>query len=199
MELILVRHGLPQRVERESGAADPELSDTGWLQAKAVGKWLADNEEIDTVYASPMNRARQTAEPFAELAGHNINFVEEVAEFDRKSRAYVPMEQLKKENYAAWQRMAGGNYGSNVDLTKFRDTVVQGLENVIEQNRGKRAAVFCHGGVINVWATHCLGLEPKLFTDVRYCSINRSMCASTGQRNLQSLNETQHLVADSLV
>ena len=133
------------------------------------------------------------------LTARAYAFVEEVAEFDRKSRAYVPMEQLKKENYSAWQRMAGGNYGSNVDLTKFRDTVVQGLENVIEQNRGKRAAVFCHGGVINVWATHCLGLEPKLFTDVRYCSINRSMCASTGQRNLQSLNETQHLVADSLV
>jgi len=165
MELILVRHGLPQRIERDSGAADPELSDTGWQQAKAVGNWLSEHEKIDRVYASPMNRARQTAEPFAEHTGHSITLVEEVAEFDRKSRAYVPMEELKKENYAAWQKMAAGNYGSRVD----------------------------HGGVINVWATHCLGLEPKLFTDVRYCSISRSMCASTGQRNLQSLNETQHL------
>jgi len=193
MELILVRHGLPQRIERDSGAADPELSDTGWQQAKAVGNWLSEHEKIDRVYASPMNRARQTAEPFAEHTGHSITLVEEVAEFDRKSRAYVPMEELKKENYAAWQKMAAGNYGSRVDLTKFRDTVVQGLEKIIEENRGKRAIVFCHGGVINVWATHCLGLEPKLFTDVRYCSISRSMCASTGQRNLQSLNETQHL------
>jgi len=193
MELILVRHGLPQRIERDTGAADPELSDTGWQQAKAVGKWLAEHEQIDSVYASPMNRARQTAEPFAELKSHAINQVEQVAEFDRKSRAYVPMEQLKEENYAAWQRMAGGDYGRGVDLGKFRDTVVQGLESVIELNQGKRSVVFCHGGVINVWATHCLGLEPKLFTDVRYCSINRFLCARSGQRNLQSLNETQHL------
>ncbi len=193
MELILVRHGLPQRIERESGAADPELSEIGRKQASEVGTWLAANEQIDAVYASPMNRARQTAEPFAELTKQKIQLVDEVAEFDRKSRNYVPMEQLKKENYAAWQRMAAGSYGKHVDMSEFRNTVVTGLESVIAQNKGKRAIVFCHGGVINVWATHCLGMEPRLFADIRYCSISRSMCASTGQRNVLSLNETQHL------
>lgn len=193
MELILVRHGLPQRVERDAGAADPELSETGHSQAQAVGRWLVENESIDSVYASPMRRAHQTAEPFAKAANHEITLIDDVAEFDRHSRNYVPMEQLKKENYEAWQKMAGGNYGSRVDLSKFRDTVVRGLETVIEHNRGKRAVVFCHGGVINIWSTHCLGLEPQLFSDVRYCSISRFLCASSGERNLNSLNETQHL------
>ena len=193
MELILVRHGLPQRVERDSGAADPELSETGWSQAQAVGEWLAANEQIDSVYASPMRRAHQTAEPFAKLTDHPITLIDEVAEFDRKSRAYIPMEQLKKENYKAWKRMAEGNHGRNVNFEEFGATVVRGLESVIEQNQGKRAVVFCHGGVVNVWGTHCLGLEPKMFTDVHYCSISRFLCASTGQRNVASLNETQHL------
>jgi probable phosphoglycerate mutase len=193
MELILVRHGLPKRVEREEGAADPALSDAGWDHARAVGQWLAANEEIDAIYASPMRRAHQTAMPFAELADQTITLVDEVAEFDRNSRNYVPVEQLKKENYAAWLRMANGDYGKQADLSKFRDTVVRGLESIIDQNRGKRVAVFCHGGVVNVWSTHCLGLEPQLFADVRYCSISRYLCASTGQRNMHSLNETQHL------
>ncbi len=193
MELILVRHGLPERVEREDGAADPALSATGQQHAKAVGQWLAANEQIDAVYASPMRRAHQTAMPYSELAEKPVTLVDEVAEFDRNSRNYIPVEQLKKENYAAWQRMANGNYGKQADLGKFRDTVVKGLESIIDQNRGKRAVVFCHGGVVNVWTTHCLGLEPQLFADVRYCSISRFLCASTGQRNLHSLNETQHL------
>lgn len=193
MELILVRHGLPQRIERDSGAADPELSDTGHEQAQAVGAWLAANESIDAVYASPMRRAHQTAEPYAKASNHEITLIEEVAEFDRKSRSYVPMEQLKKENYKAWLRMADGNYGSKVDLSSFRDTVVAGIEGVIANHRGERALIFCHGGVINMWATHCLGAEPRMFADVRYCSISRFMCASTGQRNIYSLNETQHL------
>lgn len=195
MELILIRHGLPQRIEKESGAADPELSEAGWGHARSVGRWLADNEIIDAVYASPMRRAHQTATPFAELASHSINLIEEVAEFDQHSRNYIPTEQLKKENYAAWQRMAKGDYGSKVDLAKFRARVVEGMETVIEQNAGKRAAVFCHGGVINVWSTHCLGLEPQLFTEVHYGSISRFLCASTGERNVSSLNETQHLRA----
>lgn len=193
MELILVRHGLPQRVERDSGAADPELAEAGWEHARAAGQWLAANEQVDSVYASPMQRAKQTAMPFAELSGKEITLLDEVAEFDRHSRNYIPVEQLKKENYDAWQRMATGGYGGRVDLAKFRDKVVQGLESVIAANAGKRAVVFCHGGVINVWSTHCLGLEPKLFTELHYGSLSRYLCASSGQRNVKSLNETQHL------
>lgn len=197
MELILVRHGLPERVERDEGAADPALSETGWGHARAVGQWLAANETIDSVYASPMRRAHQTAMPYAELTDKPITLVDEVAEFDRHSRNYIPVEQLKKENYAAWQRMTNGNYGKQTDLAKFRDRVVSGLEGIIEENPGKRVAVFCHGGVVNIWSTHCLGLEPQLFADVRYCSISRYLCASTGQRNVHSLNETQHLQGSS--
>jgi len=193
MELILVRHGLPERVVRDEGKADPNLSATGHEQAAAVGKWLAANENIDSVYASPMNRAHQTAMPYAKLANKTISLVDEVAEFDRDSRSYIPAEELKKENYAAWQRMSSGDYGKQTDMVSFRDTVVSGLEALIDNNRGKRAVVFCHGGVINVWSTHCLGTEPKLFADVHYCSVSRYLCASTGQRNVKSLNETQHL------
>ena len=193
MELILVRHGLPERVERDSGAADPELAADGWQHATRVGEWLAAHEHIDSAYSSPMRRAQQTGAPFAELADHELTLIDEVAEFDRHSKNYIPVEQLKKENYAAWQRMATGGYGNSVDLSRFRDTVVAGLESIIDQNRGKRAVVFCHGGVINVWSTHCLGLEPQLFTEIHYGSISRFLCASSGERNVASLNETQHL------
>ena len=40
MELILVRHGLPERQELEEGRADPPLSETGNRQALAVAEWL---------------------------------------------------------------------------------------------------------------------------------------------------------------
>ncbi len=193
MELILVRHGLPQRVEQEQGAADPALSDAGWGHARAAGTWLWENTQIDSVYASPMQRAQQTAAPFCELSGANLKTIDEVAEFDRHSKRYIPTEQLKQENYEAWKRMASGDYGSRVDLADFRNTVVKGLEQVVEENPGRRAVVFCHGGVINVWSTHCLGLDPRLFVDVRYGSISRFLCASSGERNVHSLNETQHL------
>ena len=42
MELLLIRHALPFRVEVEEGtAADPELSDAGHAQAEALAEFLS--------------------------------------------------------------------------------------------------------------------------------------------------------------
>ena len=68
MELILIRHGLPLRIETDDGKpADPDLSDTGHQQAALMAAWL-EQEHIDAIYSSPMNRAQQTAEPLAAIS-----------------------------------------------------------------------------------------------------------------------------------
>ena len=189
MELILVRHGLP---ERRDDTADPPLSAAGHDQARRVAAWLAD-ECIDAVYASTMLRAKQTAEPFAAQAAHGVICHEGICEFDRDSGTYIPMEVLKREDYAAWLRMASGEH--SVDIETFQATVVAALEGLIADHPGQRIAVFCHGGVINVWTAHVLGMAPRLFFEPDYTSIHRFMCARSGQRNVLSLNERAHLRA----
>ncbi|MEY3619588.1 MAG: hypothetical protein RL726_2286, partial [Actinomycetota bacterium] len=61
MEIILVRHAIPLRREVESGAADPDLSESGVRQARLMADYLVD-EGIDALYTSPMRRAKQTAD-----------------------------------------------------------------------------------------------------------------------------------------
>ncbi|MBL8772624.1 MAG: histidine phosphatase family protein [Phenylobacterium sp.] len=187
MELILIRHGLP---ERRDDTSDPPLSAEGHRQARRVADWLR-HEPIHAVYSSTMLRARQTAEPFAGHLGHEIDCHDGICEFDRHTGAYVPMEVLKRENYEAWLRMATGEH--SVDIAAFQRPVVETLEAIIEANQGRRVAVFCHGGVINVWTAHVLGMAPRLFFEPDYTSIHRFMCARTGQRNVLSLNERAHL------
>ena len=193
MELVLVRHGLPERVELAHGRADPALSDVGWQQARQVGKWLG-RETIEAVYASPLRRAIETAQPLAERLGQRPIVHESVAEYDRDASHYIPMEELKREDYAAWKAFVDGGYGDEVDMTEFATRVSRGLEEIIRANAGRRVAVFCHGGVVNVWTAKVLGMAPSLFIDVAYGSISRFLCASTGERNVRSLNETGHLV-----
>ncbi len=65
MDLLLIRHALPVRIEGGDGPADPELSDDGWRQAGALAAWLAD-DGIDAMVASPLRRAQETAAPLAE-------------------------------------------------------------------------------------------------------------------------------------
>ncbi len=194
MELILVRHGLPERVELAAGRADPALSDPGQRQARQVGGWLS-RETIDAIYASPLRRAIETATPLAETVGLRPVVHEAVAEYDRAESHYIPMEELKAEDYAAWKAFMDGGYGDEFDMTAFARTVDGGMEEIIRANAGRRVAVFCHGGVINVWTATVLGMAPRLFIDVAYGSVSRFLCASTGERNVRSLNETGHLVA----
>jgi 2,3-bisphosphoglycerate-dependent phosphoglycerate mutase len=187
MELILIRHGLP---ERSAETSDPPLSPTGHDQARRVAAALA-GERVDAVHASTMRRAVQTAEPFAAQAGLSVDAHDGICEFDRASGVYTPMEELKREDYAAW--LAFVERGQDPDIAAFQGRVVETLETLIARHKGQTVAVFCHGGVINVWTAHVLSMAPRLFFEPVYTSIHRYLCASSGQRNLVSLNDTAHL------
>ena len=185
------RHGLPLRVEQQRGRADPSLAEIGRRQARLVGAALA-TERIDAIYSSPLRRAVETAEPLSQALGLEPTIRDGLAEFDRGASHYIPMEQLKAEDYAAWKRFVDGGYGEDVDIAAFARRVANSMEDIIAAHPGERVAVFCHGGVVNVWAANVLAMGVRLFVDVGYASISRFLCASTGERNLLSLNETQH-------
>ncbi len=187
MELILIRHGRPERSE---ATADPHLSALGHEQAARVAQWLAD-DAIDAVWSSTMRRAIQTAEPFAAQAGHQIRQHPGIVEFDQASGVYIPTEELKRENFALWQSLATGGHG--VDMGAFQARIVTGMEEIVAAHPGHKVAVFCHGGVINMWTAHVLGMAPRVFFEADYTSINRFVCARQGQRSVVSLNERAHL------
>lgn len=187
MQLLLIRHGLP---ERSHETDDPPLAPVGLDQARRVAERLAD-EPVAAVFASTMRRAIQTAEPFATRGGHEIRLDPGIVEFDRGTGAYIPMEELKRENYEAWKALAEGRH--QVDIVAFQKAVVESLEGVIAAHPGGTVAVFCHGGVINVWTAHVLGMAPRLFFEPAYASLHRYLCARSGQRNIVCLNDVGHL------
>lgn len=188
MKLILIRHGLPQRTDT---TADAPLSEVGHTQAAAVARWVA-KEGIDVLYSSPMIRARQTAEPLEQLLGKKAAVLEGVAEYDRNSGRYIPIEDMKRADRSAWRKTMAGN--AVHDLAEFRQLVVNELLGVIAAHPGQTVAVTCHGGVINVWASHVLGMsEARMFFLPDYTSVNRFLCSSAGHLTLGSLNETAHL------
>ncbi len=194
MELILIRHGLPEKVINEDGApADPPLSERGHLQAQKVAGWLQEIE-IDRLYSSPMNRAYQTAEPLAKMKSLEIEVRDGVAEYDRDAGHYIPVEELKELDYERWQKLMSGGV-ENIDFPAFCKGVITTIEEIVAENRGKRVAITCHGGVINVWTAHVIGFEPRMFFNPDYTSINRFMVASSGEKTVVTLNEHFHLLA----
>jgi len=158
MELLIIRHGLPVRRELDEGIADPELSPAGLQQAEHLADYLA-SEKIDAVYASPLRRAHQTAQPLATRQGVDITLIDDVAEWDRNSSEYVPIEELKAANDPRWQAMLRGEWSVREETPEeFHERIVSAVERLIDAHTGHRIAVVCHGGVINGYLTHVLGL-----------------------------------------
>jgi probable phosphoglycerate mutase len=194
MELLLIRHALPVRRELVVGAADPELSPAGRAQAHHLAEYLAA-ERLDAVYCSPLRRAVETGIPVAARQGVEPIVVDDVAEWDRMSPEYVPVEELKAAADQRWRDLVDGVWTSDEGPDVFRDRVLAAIERLVGAHSGGRIAVVCHGGVINTYLAAVLGLDPARpgFFYPNYTSIHRVMAAGTGQRSILTINETSHL------
>lgn len=194
MELLLIRHALPVRRELEEGAADPELSEAGRAQAVHLAEYLA-SEELHAIYASPMKRAQQTAAPLAARLKMPVELVDAVAEFDRNSSEYVPVEELKATNDPRWQQMLDNSWeGRDETQEEFGRRVHVAIEKIVAAHTGQNVAIVCHGGVINSYLARILNTpESSGFFYPNYTSIHRVVAARTGQRQIISINETAHL------
>jgi 2,3-bisphosphoglycerate-dependent phosphoglycerate mutase len=194
VDLLIIRHALPQRVEVVGRAADPSLSPLGLRQAEALADWL-EPDGLDALYSSPMARARETAEPVAARLGLDVVIEDGVAEYDKDSEAYVPIEELKAEGDPRWTEMLAGGYFSEdgIDPVEFQSGVVDAMERIVADNPSRTAAVICHGGVMNAYVGHVLGLEHYMIFEPSYTGVTRVRASSRGHRSLVTMNEHGHL------
>jgi probable phosphoglycerate mutase len=187
MELLLIRHALPVRIDEGhvDGPADPALAELGHTQAAALAEWLA-GEQIDAIWSSPMRRARETAAPVAARLGLDVTVDDGLAEYDKDAASYIPIEELKAANDPRWNQLPERP-------EEFAAEVVEAVERVIASHPGQRVAVVCHGGVVNAYAGHVLGIADPLFFLPAYTSITRILASGAGIRSINTLNESSHI------
>lgn len=201
MDLLLIRHGEPVRIgEGEAeGPADPGLHERGRAQVEALAAWLG-SESLDAVYTSPLRRAVETAEPLARRQGLSLRVEEDLAEFDRMSSFYIPIEELRATRDPRMRAWAEGDFSDvQADPDEFRARVVQGFDRIIAANPGRTVAAVCHGGVINAFLAEVVGIDRLLWFDVDYTGISRLVASRSGIRTIVSLNETGHLHGSGLI
>ena len=193
MELVLVRHALPVRIDAtdHGGPADPGLSDVGRQQAMRLVEALA-LDEVTHLYSSPAARALETAEPLVTKLGLPLTIDEGLSEFDREHGSYVPVEELRAENDPRWHALVKGEL-DGIDAHGFRDGVVAAVEEIAGRHPGGRAVLFTHSGVINAYAGAVAGQERVLWIAPAYASLTRIGASRDGRRGLVSLNETGHV------
>lgn len=196
MNVILVRHALPERVENSHAPADPGLSPLGREQALRLAEWYLDDSTpaIEHISTSPKLRAVETAAPLAERLGILPEVVEGFSEIDHFSTQYIPVEEMRRENHPQWRRLKNRQWeeAGFFDPHVFRKQVVRAWEAWRPDHDGRTVMVAAHGGTINALLSHFIGLESVFFVEISYTGVCR-LRGSGQHMQLLSLNETAHL------
>ncbi len=193
VELIIVRHARPIRLEVAEGHADPHLSEVGVAQAARTAEFLA-GEGVDHIVSSSMCRALETARPLAERLGHDIEVRDDLRESDHRSLVYVPAEEMSPDDPATAHYFDDPMTAIFSDgFDEFERRVVNAFEEIIAANRSRTVAVFCHGMVTSVYLRSILRFDDVMALLVDYCGISRVRASSSGVRSVKSINETLHV------
>ena len=192
MELLVIRHALPEAEVRSDGPADPPLSALGLQQAEATAEFLAD-ETVDAIVTSTMRRAIQTGQPLADRLGLTLKRLDGLKESDHRRSSYTPAEDMDADHEVIREFMEDPHRMFSDGYEPFRDRVQKTFDEIVASQRGRTVAVFCHSMVASVYIQTLLGHDDPFALISDYCGISRISASSTGVRTLRSVNETAHL------
>jgi probable phosphoglycerate mutase len=187
MELILIRHARPERIDHDPNGADPGLTELGHRQAKLMAEYVAP-ESLDAVYMSPQKRAIETALPLAHITGHAPTIIDGIAEFDLGHHSYVPGEESGPLTNEELQQLIDG-----LTSEHFIGRVLESIGGIIGRHPGERVAAVCHGGVISTVLADVLGVDGMKYFDSHYTSVTRIKANETRGRSMVSFNECHWL------
>ncbi|KAF0966056.1 histidine phosphatase family protein [Rhodococcus sp. T7] len=193
MQLLLIRHALPELVTTSGVRADPALTEEGHAQAKRLPAALAPYR-IARIVSSPQRRALETAAPVAEALNLPVTEYVGLAEYDYDLDHYIPFHEAEARAPEAYARIRAGQLPKSVDPAAFRTRVFDSLGRIVEESGHEdTVAVFAHGGVINVFLQELLGLDRPLVFPIEYVSVTRVLVSRSGERRVASVNETGHV------
>ena len=196
MQIVLVRHALPERVQADSGRADPPLTERGRAQAaRLVAAIGAENADVAGLYSSPMARALETAAPLAAALGRPPTVVPDLREYDADAAHYVPIHEMARLDPAQFERIRAGLLPAYVDVPAFTRRVVAAFDGIAAAHEGRASAVVvAHAGVINTWLAHLLGVARPLVFPLDYAGVTRVVVGRDGRRSVRTVNEIAHVV-----
>jgi probable phosphoglycerate mutase len=169
MELYMIRHGQSHVNLKtwDNGNSDEGLTELGRQQATALAAWLpAEVPAVDTLYASTMKRARETADFLAQAYGMPVQLDDRLREIGNNRLDHTPWPSHDLPEYGdLWgsERPFSSITPSRNDgesLMHFRVRVGAFLEEIIDKHKDETIVAVCHGGVIELTYDHVFNVGP---------------------------------------
>jgi probable phosphomutase (TIGR03848 family) len=176
--ILLVRHGQTPTTGKvlPGRAKGLHLAETGVRQAERAAERIAALGQIDAVYCSPLERARETAAPIARARGLRPKVETGLLECDFGDWTGRELKQLMKlpewstvQRAPSTFRFPGGESFSEMQLR-----IVTALERIRAAHPGGTVVAVSHADPIKAAVAHAVGTPLDLFQRivVSTCSIS---------------------------
>ena len=184
--ILMVRHGRTPTTGKvlPGRAKGLHLSDDGVAEAKRVAERIAEMKKVSAIYASPLERTRETAAPIAKALGLDIITHKGLLECDFGSWTGASLTSLmKKKEWTTVQRAPSSfRFPNGESFTEMQTRIVGALDEIRRAHPGKVVVCVSHADPIKAALAHAMGTHLDLFQRivVSTCSVSAVAYAETG-------------------
>jgi probable phosphoglycerate mutase len=193
--IVLLRHATTSATGRRLGGrrAGYHLDAPGREQAAAAARRLA-RLPVTAVYASPLERTRETAAPVARAHGLRVRTERGILEVDYGTWTDRPLAQLRRR--ALWstiqQAPSRVTFPGGESIRGAQQRAVEATERIAAAHPGETVVLVSHADVIKAVIAHHLGMGLDLFQRLVISPASSSVLVlpEGGAPFLVSMNDT---------
>lgn len=167
--VLFVRHGKTPT----TGAVLPgrakglNLSDVGQEQAKRAGERIGalGSKKVAAVYASPLERTRQTAAPIAKATGNRVRTNKGLLEADFGDWTGAKLSDLRK--LPEWSQVqnypSGFRFPKGESFPEMQTRITTAVNNLVNTHPGETIVAVSHADIIKAAVAAALGTHLDQF------------------------------------
>ncbi|HEY5421971.1 MAG TPA: MSMEG_4193 family putative phosphomutase, partial [Ilumatobacteraceae bacterium] len=198
---LLVRHGLTPTTGKvlPGRAAGLHLAEAGQAQANAAGERIAELSRVDAVYASPLERARETAAPIAKAKGLRVRIDKGLLECDFGDWTGEELKKLMKlpEWGTVIRAPSTFRFPGGESFNEMQVRIVSAIDRLRAVHKGGVVVCVSHADPIKAAVAHAMGTHIDLFQRIVIspCSVT-AIAYSPGGPVVLTVNSTGGSLAE---
>ncbi len=184
--VLLVRHGQTPSTGKVLPGRAPglHLADEGVRQAEAVAARIAKLKKVDAIYASPLERTRETAAPIGKALGLKVKSMKGLLECDFGDWTGEELKALMKlPEWSTVQRYPSGfRFPNGESFAEMQTRITGAIEDLRNAHQGGVVVAVSHADPIKAAVAHALGTHLDLFQRIVIspCSVTAIAYGSGG-------------------
>lgn len=199
-KIYAVRHGETEwnKIEKQQGHLNSNLTDLGRLQAKAIGDGLR-KIRFDNFYTSDLGRAIETSEIISGIIGKDF-----ITDFRLRERNLGILQELTKNVFQRkypdeWIKFTSNDpeyvLPNGESIMQRHERAIKCIEEISSHNLDKTILIVSHGGTLMSMFHRALNLplNQKRSFSLYNGSINVFSISDKMEWNLEVWGDTHHL------